>query len=118
MKTDSEKRELSIIYQGLHGLDLTRAMQGYAKERVLKLCEHSQKIQSVTFSFSCRDTNRPEERMKVRARLCLQGRIFTEFNAKAKAADMYKAIDAVVDIFERKLRRRKRLLGILRKAPK
>ena len=32
MKTDSEKRELSIIYQGLHGLDLTQAMQERGNE--------------------------------------------------------------------------------------
>ena len=43
------------------------------------------------------------------------GRYFSNFNAKAKAADMYAAIDTVVAILERKLRRRKRILGVFRK---
>lgn len=111
----NEIKEIQVIYQGLHGLETTESMKEYVLKKVEELSKHSQKISDVTFSFSCRDTDKPSERMKVRVRLNLMGRYFSNFNAKAKAADMYAAIDTVVAILERKLRRRKRILSVFRK---
>ena len=53
--------------------------------------------------------------MKVRACMELAGKTWSNYNATSKSSDMYAAVDEIVDLFTRKLRRRKRYIKLKKK---
>lgn len=110
-----EIHQFPIILTGLHGLKLTKALKEATEQKVAKLGEHSDKIMQVKVSFSHRDSENPGDAMKVRACMELAGKTRSNYNATSKSSDMYTAVDEIVDLFTRKLRRRKRYIKLKKK---
>lgn len=107
--------ELQIKLTGLGGLELTDALVTVAKEKLNALSHFSDKIKSIELELEHRTTAKPEDAMKIKAHMSVQGKYRTHYDFTAKASDMYIALDQVVDQFTRKLRRRKRLINVKRK---
>ena len=113
-KTEPTHKFLTTL-TGLRGLKLTNALKAATEEKISKLGEYSDKIFEVSVSFSHRESENPDDVMKVRASMSLAGKTWTHYNATAKSSDMYVAVDEIVDLFTRKLRRRKRYIQLKRK---
>lgn len=98
---EERKTNLEIIIQGRH-LNITEAIKDYVKKKALKFDKYSNKIRKIQFTLKVEGQNNIVESVCSIAKSTIV--------AEAINADMYAAIDLVVDKLEKQFVRQKEKL--------
>ncbi len=85
---------MNITYTG-HSLEVTPALKEFTLQKFNKLQRHSEKISNIHVTFDIENIEQVVE-----ASLIIKG---MELHAKASSADMYSAIDALIDKLDKQL---------------
>lgn len=92
---------MNINFTG-HQIDLTDALRNFAEEKFSKLSRHFDRITQINVVFGVEKINQTAE-----ATIHVPG---TNLHAKAEAADVYAAVDLVIDKLKTQLTKYKEKL--------
>ncbi|MDR0756072.1 MAG: ribosome-associated translation inhibitor RaiA [Puniceicoccales bacterium] len=103
--------ESAIIITGVH-LTLTDAMKNIVTEKVSKLFKHEPSIVRVRVELVQDTSKKDQGEFMAKGHIQIQG---PDLVVAVYSENLYKAIDALVEKLQRKIRRRSRLLKVRRK---
>ena len=109
MNNNHQSRE--IIVSGIH-LDLTPSLKAYVQEKMERLFRHEERIVRLRVELECDSKQSVSQRFTAKGHIQIHG---PEINAHVTADEGYKAVDELVDMLDRMLRRRSRSFKVRRK---
>ena len=105
MKPNATIAPTPVIVRGVH-LALTEALRAYAEHKATRLTHHEERIIRIRLDLEHDDTRSADARFTAKGHVEVSG---NDLIASETDADVYKAIDFLVDKLDRMIRERSRV---------